>query len=117
MHDLHEGICGDVPSPFKAFLNEVTNGAWQIAEGMVAVRVRRWFHLHPQFDPLVYEADIQARGIEVGHLFKNNKARKMYLKGGVAIQYCPELSWLFEPMSRREVYYRLVTLFQEEGLL
>ena len=116
VHDLHEGLCGDVPSPVKEFVNRLGDGAWSKMEGILASRVRRFMGVPLQLDPEVHRLDMVARGVEVAYLMPQ-KTQSAYNRYGVAVRRFRGYEHHFVPRTRQQTYYRLTEMFKLEGML
>lgn len=63
LHDHHEALVGDVPSPIKALLGD----RWEAIEAPAAAYVRRWFDLEGADEAAVRAADVGMLRAEAVH--------------------------------------------------
>lgn len=106
MHDAHEAYFGDMPTYVKRLLDHYTLTAVAAVEYRLAVKVRKYFGLCPEFHESVKEADIRARGIEVPVLF-DYPAAEQFANDGVALEYAsPFLDrvWGYEEAYEQFMY-------------
>lgn len=115
VHDLHEGITGDVSTPVKQAVDYIGNGGWTKFETAVASRVRRWFKLACETPEEVKEIDRLSRGIEVAYLF-NTTTQRAYADAGVPVYYDKKCKPYFVHRTREQVARELMVRLKMEGL-
>lgn len=110
MHDAHEAICTDLPTPLKETLDHIGDGIWTKFESKFASAIRRYFHLPIGLHPEVKLADYQAFLIEIAN-FSSDSAKQAYVGQG----HLPDYSRPMERMSPRQAFDAFLQRYSELG--
>lgn len=103
MHDIHEAICCDLPSPHKEYLNYYGNNCWKNFENAIAKAVRKRFGLNTHLGSEVKKADKRALSLEVGHLMTPS-VRASFRAIGIEVELNEEFNDFLIPMCRNDAY-------------
>lgn len=90
LHDAHEALIGDIPSPVKAAMEEMCPRAWHEFERHISDKVRHRFGCPQVMPPDVKTADLVCREMEVYHCSGNGDR---YYRLGVVPQRGPKDVW------------------------
>lgn len=110
MHDSHEAITTDLPTPIKDVLDHLGDGVWGKFEAKFASAIRRYFHLPVNLHPDVRHADRRAFCIEIAN-FSTEAEKASYISQG----FIPEYSRFLERMSPRAAFDAFIQRYTELG--
>lgn len=113
MHDLHEAITTDVPTPIKEVLDHLGNGAWTQFETSIAARVRRRYAANVEVSAVTKEADLLARRIEVACLF-SPRAQKSFRQRGVEPLHGHQYH-IYEVWSPQQAFKKFMERYKQVG--
>lgn len=109
MHDAHKAYFGELSEPTRQLFDKYAPNVISACEFRLAVQVRRYFTLHPEFPACVADAERKAEEMERGRLCSSEQIEAFNMTG-VPVAYSQKLVDIW---SSEEAYDRFLFRFRE----